>query len=104
MTKVTIDGPVFEHAVLHLDPGRGEEFEAVFPTANAVIAAADGASEVHLSRFVEQPGDYLLTLRWETLAHHNDGFRRSPEFARWREIIGPFFVRDPEVTHTVPVR
>jgi len=30
-------------------------------------------------------------VRWVNLGDHTEGFRGSPAFTRWREIVGPFF-------------
>jgi len=41
----------------------------------------------------------VLLVRWVNLGDHTDGFRGSPAFTRWREIVGPFFVEPPRVEH-----
>jgi len=33
------------------------------------------------------------------LGDHTEGFRDSPAFTGWREIVGPFFVEPPRVEH-----
>ncbi len=48
---------------------------------------------------IESPGRYLLTVHWNTLEDHTQGFRESPAFAEWRAIIGPFFAQPPQVEH-----
>ena len=41
----------------------------------------------------------MLLVEWEDLEAHTVGFRESERFARWREIIGPFFDGPPKVEH-----
>jgi len=38
-------------------------------------------------------------VRWVNLGDHTEGFRGSPAFTRWREIVGPFFVEPLRVEH-----
>jgi hypothetical protein len=38
-------------------------------------------------------------IQWTTLEGHTVGFRGSEAFARWRLIVGPFFVVPPVVEH-----
>ena len=94
---------VVEHAVISVTPGREEEFEALFPTARAVIAAADGFLWGELHRFVERPSVFLLLVGWETLEAHVPGFRESDLFPQWRAVIGPFFDGAPTVEHVTAV-
>lgn len=93
---------VVEHAQISVVPGREEEFAALFPTARAVIAQADGFRWAELHRFVERPSVFLLLVGWTTLEAHQ-GFRDSPLFAQWRGHIGPFFAAPPVVEHVTAV-
>jgi len=45
------------------------------------------------------PPALLLLVRWANLGDHTEGFRGSPAFTRWREIVGPFFAEPPRVEH-----
>lgn len=93
---------VVEHAVISVTPGREEEFEALFPTARAVIAAADGFLWGELHRFVERPSVFLLLVGWTSLEAHQ-AFRETDLFPQWRAHIGPFFDGPPVVEHVTAV-
>jgi quinol monooxygenase YgiN len=41
----------------------------------------------------------VLQVQWASLEAHTVGFRQSPAFAQWREVIGPFFQSPPNVEH-----
>ncbi|MGU3293469.1 antibiotic biosynthesis monooxygenase family protein [Williamsia sp. M5A3_1d] len=94
---------IVEHALLQVTPGRGEEFRAAFAEAKSIIAAMPGFSNLRLSRGIERPDVYLLLVEWRTLADHTEGFRGSPEYQRWRELLHHFYDPFPVVEHFDPV-
>jgi heme-degrading monooxygenase HmoA len=90
---------VLEHAVIAVQPGTSESFEASLQEARAVIAGAHGFRSFEAHRCVESPDEYLLLIGWETLDDHVRGFRESEAFTRWRALIGPYFASPPVVVH-----
>jgi heme-degrading monooxygenase HmoA len=52
-----------------------------------------------LLRTVEQPSLYTLMVTWETLEDHTVHFRGSEEFQQWRQLVGEYFAKPPQVTH-----
>ena len=91
---------VWELAVLEIDPNRDAEFEHALHQAVPLFQRAHGCRGMQVQRSIEQPHRYRLIVDWDTLEDHVDGFRSSEDFARWRELVGPFFTRPPEVEHT----
>ena len=94
---------ILEHAVLPVVVGREAEFEAVFAEAKAIIASMPGFVDLTLSRSVETPNEYLLLVHWERLEDHDPGFRGSPEYQRWRELLHGFYEPFPVVEHFAEV-
>jgi heme-degrading monooxygenase HmoA len=94
---------ILEEAVLPVVPGREAEFEAAFAHARAIISAMPGFHDLSLSRGVEEPSTYLLLVRWETLEHHTEGFRGSPEYDEWRGLLHHFYDPFPVVRHFTPL-
>lgn len=90
---------ILEHAILPVVPGREAAFEAAFAEAKAIIASMPGFVDLTLSRSVETPNAYLLLVRWERLEDHDPGFRASPEYRRWRELLHGFYEPFPVVEH-----
>ncbi|HTX41398.1 MAG TPA: antibiotic biosynthesis monooxygenase [Acidobacteriaceae bacterium] len=90
---------ILEVAMLTVRAGEQSAFEAAMREAAPVIAGAAGYHGHQLQRCVETQGRYLLLVRWETLEAHTVGFRGSPAFAKWREIIGGFFAEPALVEH-----
>jgi heme-degrading monooxygenase HmoA len=92
---------VLEVARLDVRPGRAEAFEAAFAEASAIIAAAPGHQRHELRRCLEDDHRYLLLAWWDDLESHTVGFRGSPGYRRWSELLHPFYDPFPEVEHYV---
>jgi heme-degrading monooxygenase HmoA len=90
---------ILEHAILPVVAGREAAFEAVFAEAKAIIASMPGFVDLTLSRSVETPNAYLLLVHWESVEAHDPGFRGSPEYGRWRELLHGFYEPFPVVEH-----
>jgi heme-degrading monooxygenase HmoA len=74
-------------------------FESAFADARKVVSAMPGFIALQLHRCIESDGRYLLLVQWRSVEDHTVGFRQSPQFLRWRELIGPYFAGAPFVEH-----
>lgn len=92
-----------EHGVLPIRPGSEAEFEAAFAKARPLIAAQPGFLGISMSRSVESPNLYLLLVQWDSVEAHTEGFRKSPEFPQWRELLHPFYASAPVIEHFVGI-
>ncbi len=90
---------ILETAPLQLRPGSSAEFEKAFAQAQALIAAMPGYRGHELQRCLERPDHYLLLVRWDSVAHHEQGFRQSPEYQQWRALLHHFYEPFPTVLH-----
>ena len=90
---------ILEAAPLSVKPGQHNAFEDAFREAQAIIAAMPGYRGHELQRCIERKGQYLLLVRWDSVAHHEEGFRKSPQYARWRELLHHFYDPFPTVLH-----
>jgi heme-degrading monooxygenase HmoA len=95
--------PATEHAILTINPGQELEFERAFETATSIIAAMPGFQQLTLSRGVESPNQYLLLVQWDSVEHHEVGFRGSPEYQQWKALLHHFYDPFPVVEHFVEV-
>ena len=98
-----LSAPVLEHALLPVRPGQSEAFEQALEQALPLVAEIAGFRGVHVSRSVENPDTYLLLMGWDTVEAHPVGFRGSPQYARWRELLHHFYEPFPVVEHLVAV-
>ncbi|MGW6378160.1 antibiotic biosynthesis monooxygenase family protein [Rhodococcus sp. NPDC055112] len=94
---------IIEHALLNVRPGHESDFEAAFADAKSIISAMPGFEQLTLSRCIEQRGTYLLLVQWEKLEDHVEGFRGSPQYERWRQLLHHFYEPFPLVEHYEPV-
>lgn len=90
---------ILEAAVLQVRPGQEREFEAAFASAQSIIAAMPGYVAHALHRCLETPGRYLLLVDWLTVEHHTVGFRGSPEYQVWKDLLHRFYEPMPVVEH-----
>ena len=91
---------ILELADIHIPPGQQAAFDAaIVRGVEDVIAHAKGFQGYKVNRGVENPEHYLLMIFWDTLENHTVDFRQSDAFVRWREIVGPFFAKPPQVEH-----
>lgn len=90
---------VIEIADFSIRPGTEDEFAAAYRQARAQIAGASGFRSARMTRGIESPSRFVLIVEWDSVSDHTEGFRTSPAYRRWRELVGPYFAGDPSVEH-----
>jgi len=90
---------ILEHAVLQVKPGQADEFEAAFADARLIIEAAQGFRSLRLLKGIEDPDRFLLLVEWDSVEAHEEGFRGSEPYQRWRELLHHFYDPFPTVDH-----
>lgn len=90
---------ILEVAILNVRPGQAEAFEAAFRQAAPLIAATPGYISHELQKCLETPDRYILLAYWESLEAHTIGFRQSPEYQTWKELLHHFYDPFPVVEH-----
>ena len=94
---------ILEHALLPVRAGQEGDFEAAFAEARPIIAGMPGFISLQLQRGVESPSTYLLLVEWQTVEHHQVGFRQSPQYEQWRALLHHFYDPFPVVEHFTTV-
>jgi heme-degrading monooxygenase HmoA len=90
---------ILEVAPLKVRPGQGAAFERAFQEAQHIIASMPGYRSHELQRCLERPDEYILLVRWRTLAAHEVGFRQSPQYQEWKRLLHHFYDPFPTVSH-----
>ena len=90
---------ILELAILDVRDGETDAFERAFAEAKAIISAVPGFVHLELQRCLEQPNRYVLLVGWDRLEDHTEGFRGSPEYERWRDLLHRFYDPFPIVEH-----
>jgi len=75
------------------------KFEAAFAQASSIIATMPGYISHQLQRCVETTNRYVLLVNWTSLEAHTVGFRGSPEYQRWKQLLHHFYDPFPTVEH-----
>jgi heme-degrading monooxygenase HmoA len=90
---------ILEAVPLSVKPGQSQAFEAAFREAQSIIASMPGYRSHELQRCLERQGQYLLLVRWDNVAAHEEGFRKSPGYQQWRKLLHHFYDPFPTVLH-----
>ena len=90
---------ILEIAPLNIRTGQSAEFETAFMQAQAIIASMPGYISHELQRCIEYQDQYVLLVRWQTLADHEQGFRQSPQYQEWKKLLHHFYDPFPTVLH-----
>lgn len=91
---------ILEVADIRIKPDANTAFEAaIHESMRKYVGPSAGFQSYELRQSVEEPTRYLLLVQWETVEAHTENFRKSDNFLKHRELIGPHFASPPEVQH-----
>lgn len=90
---------ILEVAVLNIRPGQSSAFEQAFAQAQRIISSMPGYLSHQLQRCMEKPDQYILLVEWRRLEDHTVGFRQSPCYREWKELLHHFYEPFPKVEH-----
>ena len=95
---------ILEVAILNVIPAREAEFEAAFRQAQPILSTMSGYRSHELRRCIEAGNRYILLVNWDRLEDHTIGFRGSPGYQKWKQLLHHFYDPFPIVEHytTVP--
>jgi heme-degrading monooxygenase HmoA len=90
---------IVEVAIIDAQPGQGDAMEAGLSAARAVISRAKGYRASIFHRGIENRDQFVLYITWESVADHEEGFRKGPLFTEWRGHFGHLMAGPPTVSH-----
>jgi heme-degrading monooxygenase HmoA len=90
---------ILEAALLNVIAGQETQFEKDFAIAGQYISAIKGYIKHSLSKCIEQPNQYLLLVKWETMEDHTVGFRQSAQYLEWKKLLHHYYDPFPTVQH-----
>ena len=90
---------ILESVILDVKLGQGKDFESAFAEAQTIVASMPGYCSHELLECIEKRSRYLLQIRWTTLEAHTDGFRKSEQYTRWKQLLHHFYAVAPNVEH-----
>jgi len=95
---------VLEAAVIRVKEGMCNEFESQFRKASHFIARAEGYVEHELHKCVEEPDQYLMLVKWQSISDPIAGFRKSEDFREWQAMLEPYCAEPPAGLYFVKIR
>jgi len=90
---------VLEVVILNVVNGTERNFETAFQEASPLISSITGYIAHELHHCLEVKGKYLLLVKWDKLEDHTVGFRGSPEYQKWQQLLHHFYDPFPVVEH-----
>lgn len=90
---------ILELAILDVQPGETDAFEAAFQEAQTIISSMPGYGGHQLQKCIEKDNRYVLLVTWQTLEDHTQGFRKSDEYQQWKALLHHFYEPFPTVAH-----
>ncbi|NER18817.1 antibiotic biosynthesis monooxygenase family protein [Spongiivirga citrea] len=90
---------ILEVAILNIKPGLSGDFELAFEKAKKIISSMKGYISHELKKCMEKSDKYVLLVNWETIEHHEIGFRKSSEYQEWKSLLHHFYEPFPIVEH-----
>ena len=67
--------------------------------ANQILAAAPDCLSYQLSHCEEDPTLFIWRIEWTSVERHLNGFRKSPEFVAFFQLVKPFYQSIQEMNH-----
>jgi heme-degrading monooxygenase HmoA len=90
---------VLEVALIDVLPGLEGAFVAAYRLGHPILAGTPGCRSVRMTRGIESASRFVLLVEWDSVQAHEENFRGTDRFTRWRELIGGFFAKPPLVEH-----
>lgn len=94
---------VLEVAEISIAPGQEAAFAAAYREARQLVAVSPGLRSMRMTQGVETPSRFVLLIEWDSVEAHEQGFRETDRFPKWRAAIGPYFAKPPHVEHFVDI-
>ncbi|WP_055590068.1 group II truncated hemoglobin [Streptacidiphilus griseoplanus] len=93
---------IVEYIRYRIDEPRRAAFEEAYARAAGPLGRAEQCVDFELSRCTEEPGDYVLRIRWTSAEDHLDGFRKGEQFGAFFAEIKPYVADIQEMRHYEP--
>lgn len=90
---------ILEVAILKVKPGRSKQFEVDFQIAEQYISSIKGYIKHSLKKCVEVDNQYILLVEWVSIEAHEVGFRKSPQYQKWKALLHDYYHPFPQVLH-----
>lgn len=90
---------IHEIAVLPVKPERIDAFERAFSEVAYLLVRAKGYEGHLLAQGIEEPSDFTLVVRWQSLEDHTQGFEPSDDHQAFITGLQEYLAAEPSVSH-----
>ncbi|MEU5156031.1 antibiotic biosynthesis monooxygenase [Glycomyces sp. NPDC021274] len=90
---------VLEVAEIKVTPGQEDAFKEAYRSARELVKVSPGLRTMRMTQGIESPSRFVLLIEWDSVEAHEQGFRETDRYLKWREAIGPYFAQPPLVEH-----
>ena len=90
---------ILEVAILHVKSGEEKQFESDFAVAGQYISSIKGYVKHSLRKCLEKENKNILLVDWENLTDQTIGFRQSPQYVEWKNLLHHYYDPFPTVEH-----
>lgn len=79
--------------------GQENQFEADYGKAAEYLDASPHCLSYTLARSGKEKNRYVMLIEWDSADGHLQGFRQSPDFAKFFALVKPYFNMIEEMEH-----
>ena len=90
---------VVEYIRYRVPTEQAQSFAAAYARAAAVLDADEHCLAYEIARGVEEPENWVVRIKWDSLEGHEQGFRTGPHFQQFLAAVRPFFGAIQEMKH-----
>jgi quinol monooxygenase YgiN len=90
---------IVEYIRYKISPSDAPRFEQDYAEAGRSLDASAHCLGYELARCLDEPGSYILRIRWDSVEGHMQGFRNSVEFRTFFAAIKPYVGMIEEMRH-----
>jgi heme-degrading monooxygenase HmoA len=91
---------ITEIAEIEVKPGTEEKFIAGVESCKPIFARAPGFRGLELHHSIEHPQNFVLQVKWDSVAHHMEQFQKSADFALFAVGVGEYLAGKAKLQHT----
>ena len=93
------EGPIVFFNTFHVAPEEVDAFMDAWKVDGEFMKRQPGYISTQLHRGIAGSTTFINVAEWESVAAHEQNFRGTDRFPRWRAAIGPYFASPPAVEH-----
>ena len=82
-----------------ISPNERSDFEKAYAEAGKYLQSSPYCSGYEIIHGNDEPNNYIVIINWTSKEEHLQGFRKSPEFMPFFNLVKPFYNAIKEMKH-----